>query len=453
MMWFRRDLRLRDNPALVAAADGAGRDGAVVGLFCLDDRLRSASGAARLAYLYRTLRELDDALDGRLVVRTGAPAEVVVRLASEVEATTVYAARDFGPYGSRRDERVARALAGEAVDLVLVGSSYAVDPGSVTRDNGAPFKVFTPFHRAWRTHGWPAPVRAPRSVQWGNGIRSDRIPEDPPCSAALPAPGENAARRAARRFWDRDLDRYDGQRDFPGADATSRLSPYLKYGALHPRQLLAQLGRSRAHETFAKELCWREFYADVLWRRPDTVHQSLDERMRRMEVDEGPGTDERFQTWVDGRTGYPLVDAGMRQLAAEAWMHNRVRMVVASFLVKDLHLDWGRGARLFMQRLVDGDLASNHHGWQWTAGTGTDPAPYFRVFNPVSQSEKFDPEGQYIRRYVPELRDVTTRYVHRPWEDPQGLPAGYPERIVDHADERAESLRRYGAVTGRRPIR
>jgi deoxyribodipyrimidine photo-lyase len=324
-----------------------------------------------------------------------------------------------------------------------------VDPGTVLKAAAdEPYKVFTPYYRAWSARGWPAPVRAPAGVGWLDGVASDGIPVDPQTGAALPEAGEEAAKRTARRFWDRHLDGYADARDRPDLDATSRLSPHLKYGTIHPRQLLAKLGRSGAHERFRAELAWREFYADVLWHRPDTAHRAFDERMRAMEVDEGPSTDERFDAWAAGRTGYPIVDAGMRQLAAEAWMHNRVRMVVASFLVKDLHLDWQRGARLFLARLVDGDLASNHHGWQWTAGTGTDAAPYFRIFNPVAQGERFDPGGAYVRRWVPELRDVPDRWVHRPWATPGGPPPGYPPPIVDHAEEREEALRRYDRLRG-----
>jgi deoxyribodipyrimidine photo-lyase len=283
-------------------------------------------------------------------------------------------------------------------------------------------------------------------VPWARVVEGQGLPQPPAVDAELPEPGEAAARRAARRFVERALGGYADARDRPDLDATSRLSPYLKWGCIHPRQLLARLGRSAAHDAFRTELCWREFYADVLWHRPDTVRRAFLPAMRRMEVDTGSATDAAFRAWAGGRTGYPIVDAGMRQLAAEGWMHNRVRMIVASFLVKDLHLDWTRGARFFMEHLVDGDLASNHHGWQWVAGTGTDAAPYFRVFNPVSQGRRYDPGGDYVRRWVPELRGVAGRAVHEPWALAGGPPDGYPPRLVDHADERAEALRRYDAV-------
>jgi deoxyribodipyrimidine photo-lyase len=444
VLWFRRDLRLSDHPALLDAVRAAGPGGAVLALFVVDDRLWGPSGANRRSFLIGCLRALDESIAGRLVVRRGEPEAVVPAVAAEVGARQVFVTADFGPYGTRRDDVVEQALAAHGIELARAGSPYAVDPGEVRNGSGAPYKVFTPFAKAWRAHGWPAPSRAPSSVSWATAP-SDRIPVEPPTEATLPAAGEAAAKRAARRFWDAHLAGYDTARNDPGADATSRLSPYLRWGCLHPRQLLAKLGGSEAERTFATELCWREFYADVLHHRPETARDALDLSMRAMETD-GPGTAPRFSAWFEGRTGYPVVDAGMRQLVGEGWMHNRVRMLTASFLVKDLHLDWRRGARFFMQHLVDGDLASNQHGWQWVAGTGTDASPYFRVFNPVTQGERFDPDGTYVRRWVPELRDVPSRYVHRPWDDPAGPPAGYPAPMVDHAEERAEALRRYDAV-------
>jgi deoxyribodipyrimidine photo-lyase len=215
----------------------------------------------------------------------------------------------------------------------------------------------------------------------------------------------------------------------------------LRWGQVHPRTLLAELNDSRAHDVYRRELCWREFYADVLFHVPQSARQSLKPTMHAMRTDNGPTADARFAAWTEGRTGYPFVDAGMRQLLAEGWIHNRVRMVVASFLVKDLHLDWQRGASHFMQWLRDGDIASNQHGWQWTAGTGTDAAPYFRVFNPVTQGIKFDPNGDYVRKYIPELAQLPGASAHTPWDAPL-LADKYPERIVDHSVERNEALAR-----------
>jgi len=445
VLWFRRDLRLGDHPALSAAARAGDR---VLPLFVLDPRLVDAAGAPRLAFLYRCLHDLDESLGGRLVVRHGDPAATVARVAAEVEAEAVFVSADFGPYGRKRDDFVEAALAADGRRLERVGSPYAVEPGVLVSGSGGPFKVFTPFYRAWKDHGCSAPL--PRSpgleARWADGVASDAVAPEPGVEAMLPPAGERAARRRLDSFRNDAIAGYDRGRDLPGADATSRLSPYLKWGCIHPRQVLACLGRNRGEERFRTELAWRDFYADVLWQHPESARQSLRPEMAAMRVDTGPSSDERFAAWAAGRTGYPLVDAGMRQLLGQAWMHNRVRMVVASFLVKDLHIDWSRGARWFLEHLVDGDLASNNHGWQWVAGTGTDPAPYFRVFNPVTQSKDHDPDGTYIRRWVPELAGVDAKGVHEPWKLPGGLPAGYPAPVVDHAVERREALARYDAV-------
>jgi deoxyribodipyrimidine photo-lyase len=349
---------------------------------------------------------------------------------------------DAGPYGRDRDAAVERALGD--VSLVRTGSPYAVTPGRVIKGDGSPYSVFTPFARAWREHGWRAPAPRPRAVPWLTGVRSD----DPPTAttdAVLPQAGEAAARAAWRRFRDDGLADYAGARNLPGADGTSRMSAYLKYGCIHPRTLLADLAERRGEsaQRFTDELAWREFYADVLWHRPETAREYLRPELQAMGYDDGPDAEELVRAWETGRTGFPIVDAGMRQLLGEAYVHNRVRMIVASFLVKDLHQEWTRGARYFLRHLVDGDLASNNHGWQWVAGSGTDASPYYRVFNPITQGKKFDPDGAYVKRWVPELRDVDPRYVHEPWTAPGGVPEGYPEPIVDHARERRVALDRY----------
>ena len=448
VLWFRRDLRLGDNPALGAAVEAAAA-GEVVPLFVLDPRLLGPSGRPRATFLLGCLSALDEATGGRLVVRHGDPVDVVPAVAGEVEASAVSVAADFGPYGRERDEAVEGAL---ERPLVRTGSPYVVDPGTITRDGGGPYKVFTPFYRSWRDRAAAAaPVdRRAGGVRWAAGVRSDGIPAEPRGETArLPPAGEAAALGRLEEFR-RELADYGRHRDRPDLDATSRLSPYLRFGCLHPRTVLAGLGRSAGAEKFRAELAWREFYADVLWHRPSTARESLQEAMAAMAVDDGPDADDRFEAWAAGRTGYPFVDAGMRQLQAEAWMPNRVRMVVASFLVKDLHLDWTRGARWFMRHLVDGDLASNQHNWQWVAGTGTDPVPFFRVFNPVAQGREHDPGGDYVRRWVPELAGIAGPGVHEPWRLDSGMaPTGYPPPIVDHAAERAEALARYAAVKER----
>lgn len=443
LLWFRRDLRLSDNPALVEAVSSADD---VVGVFCLDPHLLTPAGPVRRAFLAESLRSLHHAMDGCLVIRSGDPAAVIPALAAEVDAASVQVADDFGPYGRCRDGAVAEALSSSGVEFVRTGSPYAVAPGSIFTKGGTPYRVFTPFSRVWREHGWPDPVRRPSSIPWRQAA-SDPIPPAPALAGVdLPEAGEDAARRRLDRFLRSWVDGYANDRDRPDRDATSRLSVDLKWGAVHPRQILARLGSSAGERAFATELCWRDFYADVLFHQPESARTSMNARVGSMPWDTGPGADESFEAWATGRTGYPIVDAGMRQLQAEGWMHNRVRMLVASFLVKDLHLDWRRGARWFMEHLVDGDLASNQHGWQWTAGTGTDAAPYFRIFNPTVQAERFDPDGDYVRRHVPELAHVAGPTVHRPWELEGGPPDGYPLPIVDHAEERDESLRRYEAA-------
>lgn len=442
LLWFRRDLRLSDNPALVDAVQSADD---VVGVFCLDPRLLGPAGNVRVAHLLDSLTALDESMDGNLVLRRGDPVDVIPALAAEVDAGSVHVAADFGPYGRARDDRVAASVTEAGIEFVRTGSPYAIEPGTIFTRSDTPYKVFTPFSRVWREHGWPDPVPKPRTIPW-RSVASDEVPARPDLGAVVLArAGEDAAANRLDHFLRSKVEDYEDARDLPAEDATSRLSADLKWGALHPRQILSRLGDTVGEQTFATELCWRDFYADVLFHAPESARESMNERVASMPWDEGAGADEAFDAWAAGRTGYPIVDAGMRQLLAEGWMHNRVRMIVASFLVKDLHLEWQRGARWFMRHLVDGDLASNQHGWQWTAGTGTDAAPYFRIFNPTTQGERFDPTGDYVRRYVPELAGVAGKAVHQPGklDDP---PVDYPMPIVDHAEEREESLRRYEAA-------
>jgi deoxyribodipyrimidine photo-lyase len=436
VMWFRRDLRLHDNPALLAACAAD----EVVPLFVLDPHLWERAGQVRRAYLAASLRALDDSLGGHLVVRRGDPRDVVPAVAREVEALTVHLAADYGPYGSRRDEEVTAALLEHQVETQPLGSPYAVAPGRVRNGSGDPYKVYSAFARAWADHGWRDPVDAPKRQTWA-GLRSDKVPDESlPQGTEIATAGEKAALRAWKKFLDGPVDDYDDGRDIPGGDGVSRMSTYLRWGEIHPRTMLADLARKRSTSsaTYRKELAWREFYADVLWHRPDSARRDYRESFSAMTYDD-PG--EAFEAWKKGETGFPIVDAGMRELVATGFMHNRVRMIVASFLVKDLHVWWWHGARHFMEWLADGDLASNQLNWQWVAGSGTDAAPYFRIFNPTSQGRKFDPDGTYIRRWVPELADVPAKQIHEPQD-----VEGYPAPIVDHKEERAESLRRFGSV-------
>ena len=443
-MWFRRDLRLTDNEALVAAA----RAGSVTPLFVIDPKFFERSGAPRLAFLLRNLHELNKSMDGALVVRTGDPIDVVPAVAREVGATRVFAAKDFAPYGQVRDVQVDTALRKVGAELCSVGSVYAVDPGSVRKADNTPYAVFTPFSKIWLAQGWSTPLPQPKVVWHGvPSVTSEDLPAEPECAAALPPAGEHAAWTLWESFRDSALNGYADTRNNPDVNGTSQLSPYLRFGIVHPRSLLAELGDSKSHAVFRSELCWREFYADVLFHQPRTVWENLQPKMNKMTHDTGADAVTRFEVWCRGETGFPIVDAGMKQMLATGWMHNRVRMIVASFLVKDLHLPWQWGAKFFMRHLVDGDIASNNHGWQWTAGTGTDASPYFRIFNPISQGERFDPQGSYVRQWIPELRELDDDAVHSPWT--LGLLNPYIPPMVDHAEERLISLDRYKAVSGK----
>ncbi len=432
-MWFRRDLRVRDNPALRAALE----EGSVQALFVVDPALWAGAGPSRRAWLAANVLALADRIP--LSIRHGDPRTVVPQVAGD---RRVHVSAETTPYGVRRDRAV-----GEAVELVATGSPYAVGPGRVLNGSGEPYQVFSAFARAWREHGWPEPAATPRSP--------DLEPADSQAEAVemleqavadapvdLPGAGEDAAWRRWRAFREDGLRSYRSERDRPDRDGTSRLSPYLHLGVLHPRSLLADIDHS---STYADELAWREFYADVLWHHPASAWSDLKPALKGMRYDDPA---DAIEAWRTGTTGFPIVDAGMRQLREVGWMHNRVRMITASFLTKDLHVWWPVGARHFLDLLIDGDVASNNHGWQWVAGTGTDASPYFRVFNPVTQGIKFDPEGDYVRRWVPELDHLPGKAAHEPWKSDAGYEQDYPLRIVDHADERREALDRYQAARG-----
>ncbi|MEE2852057.1 MAG: deoxyribodipyrimidine photo-lyase [Actinomycetota bacterium] len=439
LLWFRRDLRLRDHPALVAAAD----NDEVLACFVLDPRLEKSSGQRRLQYLGDSLRRLRDDLDGRLLIVRGQPHTQISRIAKEIGASSVHISEDFAPFGKRRDERVRAAL--DSVPLVATGSPYLVSPGRVTKPDGSPYKVFTPFLRQWQRTGWREPAKSDaNSARWLDPaqlrIKQCEIPD--PGIALEVAAGEAAARKQWKSFVDNGLRSYATDRNRPDLTGTSRMSAHLKFGAIHPRTLVAGLDlRGDGAQAFLRELAFRDFYADVLHHWPASSWRNWNSDFDGIQTDTGAEAKRRFEAWKAGETGFPFVDAGMRQLRDTGFMHNRVRMIVASFLVKDLHLPWQWGAEWFLDQLVDGDMANNQHGWQWCAGCGTDAAPYFRIFNPITQGEKFDPSGDYIRRWVPELRSAVDVHLRK-----GERPDGYPAPIVDHAAERTEALRRYQGI-------
>lgn len=456
VLWFRRDLRVHDNPALVAAtvaawAAGAGAaagDAKVVPVVLIDPALWPTWGPAKQAYLIDSLTSLDASLGGNLVIRHGKAQDVIPTIAKEFEATSVHCAADYSGYGIARDNEIAATLEKYGIDFVKTGSGYAVAPGRVTKDDATYYKVYTPFYRRWLMHGWRAPVADPTKWPTWIGVETcDGYPPRPDTQGVLiPAAGEAVALELFETFLAGPIENYRDDRNRPDLAGTSKLSIALKWGEIHPRTLLARLGDSSGHEVFRKEIAWREFYAEIAFQRPDTITNYFNPLFAQMKYDTGKAADEKFAAWCQGRTGYPFVDAGMRQLRTEGWMHNRVRMVVASFLLKDLHIEWQRGANYFFEWLLDGDLASNSHGWQWSAGCGTDASPYYRVFNPLGQGVKFDPNGDYVRKYIPELAHIPGVKVHEPGKVLGGLDHGYPEPIVDHAVERIQALERLSAL-------
>lgn len=424
--WVRRDARLFDNPALLEAQAG----GDALAVFPWSPPLARWSGR-RVAHLARTLWSLREEAHGALTVRRGTPADILAAGAREVGATEVWAQREYSPSAVAEQEAVETALAGAGVELRFAGSPYAVAPGRVTKADGTPYQVFTPFSRAWREHGWRTPAPAgeqSRMVALDSDVSLDQYAAHGDAEDPLASQVEFRESRWLQRladFVDGPLDGYADGRDLPGEDATSHLSVPLAFGQIHPRTILAATAGSagRSARVFESELAWREFHADVLHHHPSALRESLRPVVPDDAWETGQAADAAFIAWREGRTGFPLVDAGMREVKATGTMHNRVRMVVASFLVKDLHLPWQRGADYFRRVLLDYDHAQNQLNWQWVAGTGRDASPYFRVFNPDGQRERFDPDLAYVRRWVAEL----------------DTPA-YPARIVDHKVERERAL-------------
>jgi len=443
IFWFRRDLRLQDNEALTAAFS---ESGSVAGVYMLDKAEYLNFEGIRQHSLSEGLRSLSQDMDKALhIIESGAIegfANSLFASCLEIKSKVVFATESFEPKGIKEQDFVAKFLESKGISVRLVGSAYAVRPGTVRKPDGTNYRVYTPFYKAWVNLADVVPKKLPSDLKWLKIKQNTEIPVPTKNSPLKVVAGEAFALRTFERFKHRALDDYDQQRNRADLSGTSHLSHALGHGEIHPRTLLAELGDSPAHEVFRKEIAWREFYADVLFHYPHTVDDYYEPRFKKLRYDSGSAADVKFQAWCKGETGFPMVDAGMRQLLAEGWMHNRVRMIVASFLVKDLHLEWTLGAEHFEKHLSDFDPASNSHGWQWTAGCGTDASPYYRIFNPILQGLKFDPNGDYVRKYVPELRHLEGSAAHEPWEVFDGYSGGYPEQIVDHNTERNESLAR-----------
>ncbi len=471
ILWFRRDFRLADNPALRAALQ---QGGPVIPVFIWapDEEEPWPPGAASRWWLHHSLVALAEALDkkgSRLIVRSGSSERVLRLLIRETGATAVFWNRLYEPAVLHRDRRIKSTLRDTGIRVETFNSALLFEPWTIANKSGRPFQVFTPFWRYCGSRKEPSePVPAPREIPFPKArLRTvsldslgllPKIGWDDGLYKAW-TPGERGAKQRLRTFVKKGLADYEPARDQPGLSGTSRLSPHLHFGEIGPAQIWhavqaaaaegRQKGRIRSAETFLRELGWREFAYHLLFHFPHTSDRPLREEFNDFPWRSDPAG---IKAWQEGRTGYPIVDAGLRELWRTGWMHNRVRMIAASFLVKDLLISWTAGARWFWDTLVDADLADNTLGWQWTAGCGADAAPYFRIFNPVLQGGKFDPEGTYVRRWVPELERMPDRWIHKPWEAPEdvlrkaGVELGttYPHPMVDHAKARKRALEAVG---------
>ncbi|HMV95462.1 MAG TPA: deoxyribodipyrimidine photo-lyase [Anaerolineales bacterium] len=441
--WIRRDLRLTDNLALHSAL----KTGDVIPVFIIDPAFSSQSPRRR-SFLYEGLHTLDQDLKKRgsyLVLRTGRPVDVLHQLMQETKAQAVFAEEDFTPYAHKRDTHVA-----QSVPLHLLPGQTAQHPSRVHKQDGKPYTVYTPYSKTWKAMLEEIElVPAPDVISTPAGISTEPIPAFG-VNPLFPA-GEQEALTRLDEFAFKRIHAYDEARNRMDLDGTSSLSPYLRFGMLGLRQAVRLAkqasAESRGAEIWLNELIWREFYIQILYHFPYVSHREFNPALMGIRW---RNNIEEFECWKEGRTGVPIVDAAMRQLKETGWMHNRARMIVASFLVKDLLIDWRWGEAWFMECLLDGDPAANNGGWQWTAGTGTDAAPYFRIFNPVLQSAKFDPLGEYIRKWVHELRGLNEKEIHAPWEHGVKI-SGYPEKpIVDRALVKERTLQAYKQVKSER---
>ena len=447
IVWFRRDLRVHDHPSLTAAA----KAGSVVPVFVLDDALlegRFASGP-RTRFLYGCLADLRESLRSRgadLIIRRGPPERELRALAQETGAEQIHFAPDVSPFARARDRRVCSAMEEAGVEVCR-------HPGLFIAGVEKPYIVFSPFHRAWLKVERRSVRGAPRALSLPSSVNVGRLPSVEGLESVPEPfePGEKAG-RSRMHAWLRDgISRYADRHD-DLAGGTSELSPYLHFGCISPLELES---KAASDEAFVRQLGWRDFYAHVLMHNPGNARHAYQERMDSLEWEDD---EDGFSAWCAGQTGFPIVDAGMRQLLARGWMHNRARLIVGSFLTKDLHIDWRRGEAHFMRWLVDGDEANNNGNWQWISSVGVDPAPYFRrMYNPMTQQERHDPDGAYVRRWVPELRYVPQDKLAAPWtmtSDEQRssgcvIGSDYPAPIVDHKSEREHAMARYRAASQR----
>ncbi|QGN07002.1 deoxyribodipyrimidine photo-lyase [Halorhabdus sp. CBA1104] len=463
--WHRRDLRIEDNPAL--ASGGADTTEPVLPVFVLDSAVLEHAGPPRVAFMLEALEALRSAyrsLDSDLLVVQGNPVETLPEIATKRDATTVTWNRDYSGLARERDTAVRQALEDAGIDRDADHGAVLQEPGSIRTNDGDPYSVFTYFGRKWHDRPKDEPVDPPTSDDLVSIETDSSIPtladldiEQP--TATIPEASTTAAHDRLEAFCEADIYRYEERRDYPADDCTSRLSAHLKWGTIGIRTVYEATERAleaattdaerESVEEFQSQLAWREFYAQVLWFNPEVVEENYKSYEQPIEWRADPAA---LAAWKAGETGYPIVDAGMRQLQAEAYMHNRVRMIVAAFLTKDLLIDWREGYEWFRQRLVDHDTANDNGGWQWAASTGTDAQPYFRIFNPMTQGERYDPDGEYIREYVPELEGVPADVIHSWHELDQGAremhAPEYPAPIVDHSERREQALAMFERARG-----
>ena len=428
---FTRDLRVHDNPALAVAAREAGR---IVPLFVFDEAILESAFARpnRVAFLLDALRDLDASLTARgarLVLRSGDLVAETLALARGVGASAVFVAEDASGYAQRRQRRLEEACRGDRIDLRVTPGVTVAPLSSIETSSGSHYSVFTPFYRAWSKAPRRPVESAPRRLSMPTGVSRGRMPTlsrlvDGSPSPELPPGGETHGRQRLSAWLRSGIVGYDANHDTLAADATSRLSPYLHFGCLSPLEVACRAGEIAGGASFVRQLAWRDFFHQLLAARPETAHEDM-----RPRGDRWSGDRDALEAWKNGQTGYPIVDAGMRQLLREGYMHNRARLITASFLVRDLRVDWRAGARHYFDWLVDGDVANNVGNWQWVAGTGANPRPN-RAFNPLRQAHRFDPDGAYVRRYVNELAAIEGSAVHEPWKLRENVP-GYPTPIVD----------------------
>lgn len=461
IVWYRNDLRIHDHPALSLAVRSADH---VIPVFIFDETIYNGKHGSsnRNRFLVESLEDLKASLKkigGDLVIRNGDAKQVLTTLAKEFDASAIYYTADYTPYAIKRDRQIQDTFAGTETEVrALPGRLIVSTLDKIKTKNGTAHKVFTPFWKTWMNVGRrqlatdPSAISLPSGIKVGSILPLSSLTIKDELSPNVAKGGETEALRRLESFFENDIDSYHKNNNDMGLPSTSRLSPYLHFGCLSPLYAESQLPDNEGARSWQRQLAWRDFYHYVLFYNPNNSKQEYQEKYRLLEWND---SSQHLRAWQEGKTGYPAVDAAMRQLNKEGWMHNRARLIVGSFLTKDLGLDWRLGEAYFMKRLIDGDQANNNGNWQWIAGVGVDPAPiYRRLYNPSLQRDRYDPSGAFVRTYIPELKNVPDKYLSEPWQMPEDIQKGskciigddYPNPIIDHKLARKEALERYRSV-------